>query len=286
MKIGFHKDIFKPSLLNSAAVFLVFVFAWTNLGIYQAVYAAKNSKDLKGSSSLPLKVRGMKGGFDFFSPLKRGDERGVLTSLPIQLASLTRKDKDWTAYQVRNDNNNIGDFPQSVIPVKTGIQRKENLDSVSSHGMTQWNNQLIQLASLTTDNLSFSFPPLEKGAGGFDNNFSSDNLPLKIRGGVPKRGMGRGFFDIESEKAGFQKEKSERVQSDINIRAQLKQTEARIKDLPSVIQQRQKAFEVKYEKNFKQLKAELDAINTAKTNYRFTTRKLKTFLNCIVQVEN
>ncbi len=33
-KIGFHKDIFKPSLLKSTAAFLVFVFAWTNLGIY------------------------------------------------------------------------------------------------------------------------------------------------------------------------------------------------------------------------------------------------------------
>jgi hypothetical protein len=37
MKIGFHKDIFKPSLSKSIAVFLVFVFAWTNLGLYQVV---------------------------------------------------------------------------------------------------------------------------------------------------------------------------------------------------------------------------------------------------------
>ena len=35
--IGFHKDVFKPSLLKSTAVFLVFVFAWTNMGLYQAV---------------------------------------------------------------------------------------------------------------------------------------------------------------------------------------------------------------------------------------------------------
>ncbi len=39
-KIGFHKDVFKPSLLKSTAVFLVFVFAWTNMGLYHAVYAS------------------------------------------------------------------------------------------------------------------------------------------------------------------------------------------------------------------------------------------------------
>ena len=38
-RTGSHKDIFKPSLSKSTAVFLVFVFAWTNLGIYQVVYA-------------------------------------------------------------------------------------------------------------------------------------------------------------------------------------------------------------------------------------------------------
>ena len=58
------------------------------------------------------------------SPLLLGEDEGEVYSnnTPIQLTSLTRKDKDWTAYQVRNDNNNIGDIPQSVIPVKTGIQ--------------------------------------------------------------------------------------------------------------------------------------------------------------------
>ncbi len=44
-KIGFHKDVFKPSLIKSIAVFLVFVFAWTNLGIYQVVYATESSND-------------------------------------------------------------------------------------------------------------------------------------------------------------------------------------------------------------------------------------------------
>jgi len=48
MKIGFRKDIFKPSLLKSIAVFLVFVFAWTNLGFYQAVYAATNGVKSSG----------------------------------------------------------------------------------------------------------------------------------------------------------------------------------------------------------------------------------------------
>ena len=205
-RIGFHTDVFKPSLLKSTAVFLVFMFAWTNLGIYQVVYAAENSKDLKGSSSLPLKVRGTEGSYDF----PQGEVSRGLESLVTRIRERAEK-------------------IESKIPLS---------------------------------------PPLVKGEG------------------VPMGGMGRRFFDIESEKAGFQKEKSERVQSDINIRAQLKQTEARIKDLPSVIQQRQKEFDVKYEKNFKQLKAELDAINTAKTNYRFTTRKPKTFLNCIVPVEN
>ena len=45
MKIGSHKDIFKPSLLKSTAVFLVFVFAWMNMGLYQAVYAATTSRN-------------------------------------------------------------------------------------------------------------------------------------------------------------------------------------------------------------------------------------------------
>ena len=59
--IGFHKDIFKPSLLKSTAVFLVFVFAWTNLGIYQAVYAATTSSSQHpgasraGTTSLSLR---------------------------------------------------------------------------------------------------------------------------------------------------------------------------------------------------------------------------------------
>ena len=33
--VGFHKDVFKPSLLKSTAVFLVFVFAWTIIAFYQ-----------------------------------------------------------------------------------------------------------------------------------------------------------------------------------------------------------------------------------------------------------
>ncbi len=102
----------------------------------------------------------------------------MLTSDPIQLASLTKEDKDWIPYQVRNDR--LSSF---VIPVKTGIQRKENMDSVSQHGMTELNNQPIQLASLTTDNLGFSFPPLKKEEqGGFINNSLSANLPLSLRG--------------------------------------------------------------------------------------------------------
>ncbi len=182
--VGFHKDVFKPSLLKSTAVFLVFVFAWTNLGIYQAVYAAENSKDLKGSSSLPLKVRGTEGSYD--SPQGEGS-RGL----------------------------------ESLI--KRIRERSEKAES-------------------------------------------------KIK-----------QVGIESEQAGFQKEKSELEQTDVNIRAQFKQTEAKIKNLPSVIQQRQKAFERKYEKNLAQLRSELDSINTAKTNTQFTarTRKLKVFLDKI-----
>lgn len=73
--IGFHKDVFKPSLLKSIAVFLVFVFAWTNLGIYQVVYAAttsnsqhpavsserNNSKELSGFPPDKGETRGLEG---------------------------------------------------------------------------------------------------------------------------------------------------------------------------------------------------------------------------------
>ncbi len=93
----------------------------------------------------------------------------------------------------------------------------------------------------------------------------------------------RGGFNIDSEKVAFQREKSELEQADINIRTQCKQTEQRIKGLPLVIQQRQKAFERKYEKRYAQLKSKLDSINTAKTSTQFTarTRKLKAFLDKI-----
>ena len=65
--IGFHKDIFKPSLLKSTAVFLVFVFAWTNMGLYQVVYAAESSKELKSSSGFPLKIRGTEGRYEIYT---------------------------------------------------------------------------------------------------------------------------------------------------------------------------------------------------------------------------
>ncbi len=194
-RIGFHKGVFRPSLLKSIAVFLVFVFAWTNMGIYQAVYAAENYKESKASSSFPLKKRGTKGSYD---SLQGEGARG--------LESIVKR--------IRERAGKV----ESKIPLS---------------------------------------PPLAKGE--------------------------RGGFNIESEKVAFQREKSELEQADISIRSQFKQTEQRIKGLPSVIQQRQKAFEKKYEANFAQLKSELDSINTAKTNTQFTarTRKLKSFLDKI-----
>ncbi|MCL4479383.1 MAG: transglutaminase [Deltaproteobacteria bacterium] len=183
MKIGFHKDIFKPSLLKSIAVFLIFVFAWTNLGIYQVVYAATANS---GEHQVASSERNNNREFSGFPPDK-GDARGLETLV-------------------------------------TRIRER------------------------------------------------SEKAESKIQ-----------QVGIKSEQAGFQKEKSELEQADINIRAQFKQTEQRIKGLPAVIQQRQKAFERKYEKNLAQLKSELDSINTAKTNTQFTarTRKLKVFLDKI-----
>ncbi len=134
-KVGFHKDVFKPSLLKSIAVFLMFVFAWTNLGIYQAVYAAKSTKEPNTSSSLPLKVRGTEGSYD----LHQGEGASGLEGIVKRIREHAEK-------------------AESKIP--------------------------------------FS-PPLVKGEG------------------VPMQGMGRGF-NLESEKAEFQKEKSEPEQADIH----------------------------------------------------------------------
>ncbi|MCL4479262.1 MAG: transglutaminase [Deltaproteobacteria bacterium] len=190
MKIGFHKDVFKPSLLKSTAVFLIFVFAWTNLGIYQVVYAATaNSGEHQVASS------------------------------------------------ERNNNREFSGFPP---------------DKGDARGLETLVTRIRERAE-------------------------------KIQNRVQKTEVGQQSTEIESEKAGFQKEKSELEQADINIRAQFKQTEQRIKGLPAVIQQRQKAFERRYEKNFAVLKANLDSINIAKTNTQFTarTRKLKVFLDKI-----
>ena len=189
--VGFHKDVFKPSLLKSTAVFLVFVFAWTNMGLYQAVYAAENSKESKASSSIPLKIRGTEGSYD---SLQGEGARGL----------------------------------ESIV--KRIRERAGKVEVI------------VQQAQ------------------------------------VRQQGT-----EIASQKAAFQNEKSELEQADITIRSQFKQTEQRIKGLPSVIQQRQKAFEKKYEANFAQLKSKLDSINTAKTNSEFTlrTRRLKAFLDKI-----
>ena len=184
--IGFHKDIFKPSLLKSIAVFLVFVFAWTNMGLYQAVYAATTSSSQHSVTS----------------------------------------------------NERKSSFRHSALDAESSSQNK-------SQGIESLVTRIRERAEKTESRVEQS--------------------------------------GIESEKAGFQKEKSELEQADINIRAQFKQTEQRIKGLPAVIQQRQKAFERKYEKNLAQLRSELDSINTAKTNTQFTarTRKLKVFLDKI-----
>ncbi len=154
------------------------------MGLYQVVYAAESSKELKSSSGFPLKIRGTEGRYDSH----QGEGARDLESL-----------------------------------VKRIRKRSEEAES-------------------------------------------------KIQ-----------QVGIESERVAFQKEKSELEQADINIREQFKQTEARIKNLPPVIQQRQKAFEQRYEKNFAQLKAELDSINSAKTSSEFTARtsKLKAFLDKI-----
>jgi len=196
MKIGFHKDIFKPSLSKSIAVFLVFVFAWTNLGFYQVVYAATNGVKRSGVGS-------------------------------------------------------------------SGVQDTE---------------------PYTKENPPLS--PFVKGRGKGD--FRSQDLE-----GIVKRIRERSEkaqniiqkTDIESEKTEFQKEKSELEQADINIREQFKETEQRLKaaHLPAQILQRQYKFEKEYDKHFKQLKADLDSLNSAKTTSEFTarTRKLKAFLDKI-----
>ncbi len=203
--IGFHKDVFKPSLLKSTAVFLVFVFAWTNMGLYQVVYAATTSS---------------------------------------------------SQHQVANTAPSVPSPDPSPAWVPPGEGQGEGLESLVK--------RIRERAEKAVGKIPFS-PTLVKGER------------------VPMRGIGRGFVNIESEKAGFQKEKSELEQADVNIREQFKQTEARIKGLPGIIQQRQKAFESKYEKNYAQLKSELDSINTAKTSSEFTarTRKLKAFLDKI-----
>ena len=179
--VGFHKDVFKPSLLKSTAVFLVFVFAWTNMGLYQAVYAATTSSNQHPAAQ-------------------------------------------------KQNNSLFG---------------KEGPGEISQSNL--------------------------------------ESLIKRIRERAEKVENRSQAASIESEKAEFLNEKSELEQTDISIRAQFKQTEAKIKNLPPVIQQRQKAFERKYEKNFAQLKSELDSINTAKTNtqFRARTRKLKVFLDKI-----
>ncbi|MCL4479387.1 MAG: transglutaminase-like domain-containing protein [Deltaproteobacteria bacterium] len=202
MKIGSNKDIFKPSLLKSTAVFLVFIFAWTNLGIYQVVYAATtnsgehqvaNSESKPSSSSFPRNRESSFPDKELEKALERIRETisKPSTSIPSPLSA---------------GSTSAGIQPSpSVIPETSGIQTE------------------------------------------------------------------------------LKQERTELDKADVSIRQQFKQTEQRIKGLPAVIQQRQKAFERKYEKNYAQLKSELDSINTAKTNTQFTTRtrKLKAFLDKI-----
>ncbi len=216
MKIGFHKDIFKPSLLKSTAVFLVFVFAWTNLGIYQAVYAATNSTGIKGSGA-----------------------KGVGNS------------------GVQDTGSSSPSFPRN---------RESSL---------QFTNQSPEQA-------------LEKVVERIRNTIGKPAIviPAPLSAGSTSAGI-QPSPSVIPETSGIQseviKERAELDKADVSIRQQFKQTEQRIKGLPAVIQQRQKAFERTYEKNLAQLKSELDSINTAKTNTQFTarTRKLKVFLDKI-----
>jgi hypothetical protein len=187
MKIGFRKDIFKPSLSKSIAVFLVFVFAWTNMGIYQVVYAFESS--------------------------------GVQDTEPYT---------------------------------------KEN---------------------------PLLFPFVKGGGKGDFRSQDLEGIVKRIRERSEKAQNIIQKTDIESEKTEFQKQKSELEQTDINIREQFKETEQRLKaaHLPAQILQRQYKFEKEYDKHFKQLKAELDSVNSAKTSSEFKarTRKLKAFLDKI-----
>ena len=104
-RIGLCKDVFKPSFLKSIAVFIVIAFAWTNLGIYQAVYAAitGTSQKLKrmhcnnqhrvagneGTPSLSLQGAESDEAISQNSQLTTPLLPDSSTYAPIQLASLT-----------------------------------------------------------------------------------------------------------------------------------------------------------------------------------------------------
>ncbi len=90
MKIGFHKDVFKPSLLKSTAVFLVFVFVWTNMGLYQAVYAATTSSSQHRVASNEENInKGLS-----ISPPDKGDARGLdPKSHTMSFPSRSKRDK-------------------------------------------------------------------------------------------------------------------------------------------------------------------------------------------------
>jgi chromosome segregation ATPase len=183
-KIGFHKDVFKPSLLKSTAVFLVFVFAWTNMGIYQVVYAATT-------------------------------EHTQNTKIPAQ------------------------PFPESKVSgTQSGIQ-----------GSAQ----------------------------------SLEKTLKDIEDTVTQTQKSSNAAELKSNQQRFAASRDEIAGLDAQMQNQFKQTEARIKSLPSVIMQRQKAFEKRYEQNLKQLKASLDSVSNAKTTSELTVRakQLKTFLDKI-----
>ena len=74
----------------------------------------------EGDEAIPDNVTphpSLSGGLLSTLSLLRGTKGGG-----IQLASLTRKDKNWTAYQVRNDR-----LPSFVIPAQAGIQNPIHL---------------------------------------------------------------------------------------------------------------------------------------------------------------
>ena len=73
-------------------------------------------------------------------PLLRGTKGGL-----IQLASLTRKDKGWTAYQVRNDNNEA----ISVSPPDKGDERGFDFPSPLKRGDKMGVLTVTPLAPLT-----------------------------------------------------------------------------------------------------------------------------------------